>query len=192
MKGADVISELKRILGDDDLIVSSNGNVSRQAYHLLPGSQLYLRGSMGLPVSIGLGLALAQPEKTVIVLTGDGNFLMGLSSMSTVAYINPPNLKIIIIDNQLYATTGGQETSSSQIDYKTMIEGMGILNVKSFDLKEMDHDIGNLLLLESIEEEGIYVLHLQVEEDTIELDNIPWHPEKITENFKNRHKGELK
>ena len=56
----------------------------------------------------------------------------------------------------------------------------------------MLHDIGNLLLLESIEEEGIYVLHLQVEEDTIELDNIPWHPEQIAENFKNRHKGELK
>ena len=185
MKGADVISQLNDILDGEELIVSSNGNVSRQAYHLLPGSQVYLRGSMGLPVSVGLGLALAQPEKTVIVLTGDGNFLMGLSSMATIAYLSPPNLKIIILDNQLYATTGGQETTSSKLDYKIMIEGMGITNVRSFDFSGLDHDIGELLQ-ESLRYEGLDILHLQVEEDTIELENIPLHPEQITKNFQNR------
>ena len=185
MKGADVISQLNDVLDGDELIVSSNGNVSRQAYHLLPGSHIYLRGSMGLPVSVGLGLALAQPEKTVIVLTGDGNFLMGLSSMATVSYLSPPNLKIIILDNQLYATTGGQETTSSKIKYKSMIEGMGIANVRSFDFRDLDHDLEELLL-ESLRYEGLDILHLQVEEDTLDLDNIPLHPEQITKNFQNR------
>ncbi|MHA1219840.1 MAG: thiamine pyrophosphate-dependent enzyme, partial [Candidatus Heimdallarchaeaceae archaeon] len=90
------------------LIVSSNGNVSRQAYNFLPQPQVYLRGSMGLPMSIGLGLALAQPEKQILVITGDGNFLMGLSSMTTIGNYKPANLKIIILDNAIYATTGGQ------------------------------------------------------------------------------------
>jgi thiamine pyrophosphate-dependent acetolactate synthase large subunit-like protein len=108
MRGEEVIASLKEFISDDTLIVSSNGNVSRQAYNFLPQPQVYLRGSMGLPMSIGLGLALAQPEKQVLVITGDGNFLMGLSSMTTIGNYKPANLKIIILDNAIYATTGGQ------------------------------------------------------------------------------------
>ena len=68
MKIEEVISKLNQVLKGDELIVSCNGNISRVAYHLLPRPQLYLRGSMGLPIAIGLGLALSQPKKTVIVL----------------------------------------------------------------------------------------------------------------------------
>ncbi|MHA1810379.1 MAG: thiamine pyrophosphate-dependent enzyme, partial [Candidatus Heimdallarchaeaceae archaeon] len=182
MKGAEVISKLSSILNGEELIVSSNGNVSRQVYHLLQGDQVYLRGSMGLPVPIGLGLALAQPKKTVLVITGDGNFLMGLSAMTTVAHVKPNNLKIIILDNELYATTGGQETVSSAIDYHTMIYGMGIDSVKSYDMRD-DENMITEMLKDTLQESGLKILHLQVEEDTIPLDNIPHHPTKIKDNF---------
>ena len=86
MKSYEVISELKHHLNESDIIVSSNGNISREAFHYLPKPQVYLRGSMGLPVSVGLGLALANTTKHVIVITGDGNFLMGLGSMVTAAF----------------------------------------------------------------------------------------------------------
>ncbi|MHA1815705.1 MAG: thiamine pyrophosphate-dependent enzyme [Candidatus Heimdallarchaeaceae archaeon] len=185
MKGAEVISKLSSILNGEELIVSSNGNVSRQVYHLLQGDQVYLRGSMGLPVPIGLGLALAQPKKTVLVITGDGNFLMGLSAMATVAHVKPNNLKIIILDNELYATTGGQETVSSGINYHIMIHGMGIDSVKSYDMRD-DENMITEMLKDTLQESGLKILHLQVEEDTIPLDNIPHHPTKIKDNFVKR------
>ncbi|MHA1355133.1 MAG: thiamine pyrophosphate-dependent enzyme, partial [Candidatus Heimdallarchaeota archaeon] len=72
MKEFEVISSLKELISDDIIIVSSNGNISREVFNLLPQPQVYLRGSMGLPVPIGLGLALANPDKQVLVITGDG------------------------------------------------------------------------------------------------------------------------
>jgi thiamine pyrophosphate-dependent acetolactate synthase large subunit-like protein len=173
MKGEEVIELTSKILQGDELIVSSNGNVSRQAYNFLPRPQLYLRGSMGLPVPIGLGLALSQPEKTVIVLTGDGNFLMGLSSITTVGLIKPSNLKILIIDNQIHATTGGQATASTSIDFEEMLKGMGITSVISTDTLDTGEDILQLLK-ETVEKRGLHILHLKVTEDDLNLENIPW------------------
>ena len=185
MKGAEVIRKLNEYLTGEELIVSSNGNVSRQAYNLLPQPQVYLRGSMGLPVSIGLGLALSQPKKKVIVITGDGNFLMGLSSVTTVGFVRPNNLRILIIDNESYATTGCQETVSSAINYAEMINGMGIESVRSINItkgKELSSD----LLDKFVNIEELQVLHIRVDMDDINLENIPWHPIEIKENFQNR------
>jgi len=182
MKGAEVISKLNNVLSGEEIVVSSNGNVSRQTFHLLPQPQLYLRGSMGLPVPIGLGLAVALPVKTIIVLTGDGNFLMGLSSMATVAHVKPSNLKIIILDNELYSTTGGQETVSSNMGYIELVLGMGIHNINSIDSIEKE-DVIEKILSDTIKDPGLQVLHIKVEEDTINLDNIPWHPEEIKKRF---------
>ena len=185
MKGAEVIEKFNDFLTGEELIVSSNGNVSRQAFHLLPQPQVYLRGSMGLPVSIGLGLALSQPKKNVIVLTGDGNFLMGLSSVTTVGSIKPKNLRILIIDNESYATTGCQDTISPTIDYEEMIKGMGIDSVDSVDLTKVK-ELPTELLNKFINNDEVQVLHLRVEIDDINLDNIPWHPIEIKERFQNR------
>ncbi|MHA2165935.1 MAG: hypothetical protein ACXAAT_08750, partial [Candidatus Hodarchaeales archaeon] len=63
MKGYEVISTLKNHIGENDLIVSSNGNISREVFHFLPKHQVYLRGSMGLPVGVGVGLAVMNPQK---------------------------------------------------------------------------------------------------------------------------------
>ncbi|NPD90325.1 MAG: hypothetical protein HGN29_16555 [Asgard group archaeon] len=185
MKGAEVIQKLDEYLTGKELIVSSNGNVSRQVYTLLPQPQVYLRGSMGLPVSIGLGLALSQPKKKVIVITGDGNFLMGLSSIATVGSVQPPNLRILVIDNETYATTGCQETVSSALNYVEMVKGMGIKSVVSIDLtkeKEIPSDLFDKFVIK----EELQVLHIRVEIDDINLENIPWHPIEIKENFLNR------
>ncbi|MHA1307725.1 MAG: thiamine pyrophosphate-dependent enzyme [Candidatus Heimdallarchaeota archaeon] len=97
MKGYEVITALKDLISDNEIIVSSNGNISREAFNLLPQPQVYLRGSMGLPVPIGLGLALANPDKQVIVITGDGNFLMGFNSSVTTAFYKPSRNSILSI-----------------------------------------------------------------------------------------------
>src|SRR3954471_24985381 len=73
----------------------------------------YTWGSMGLASSMGLGLAMARPGRRVVVLDGDGSLLMNLGSLATVATVAPPNLVVIVWDNELYGTTGGQPTATA-------------------------------------------------------------------------------
>ena len=69
---------------------------------------LYLWGAMGGAVMMGLGLALAQPDLPVVVVTGDGEMLMGMGSLATVGLQKPANLSILVLDNEAYGETGGQ------------------------------------------------------------------------------------
>lgn len=73
-----------------------------------------LWGAMGGATMIGLGLALAQPTRTVLVLTGDGEMLMGLGSLATLAAQRPPNLRVVVIDNEHYGETGKQQTHTGR------------------------------------------------------------------------------
>ena len=73
----------------------------------------YLWGAMGGAASIGLGLALAQPGKAVIVLTGDGEQLMGLGSLATIGAQQPNNLSVVVLDNGHYGETGMQPSHTS-------------------------------------------------------------------------------
>lgn len=72
-----------------------------------------LWGGMGGAVMIGLGLALAQPERKVLVITGDGEMLMGLGSLATVGVVQPANLSVVVLDNEVYGETGQQQTHTA-------------------------------------------------------------------------------
>ncbi|NQU61572.1 MAG: aldehyde dehydrogenase [Rhodospirillales bacterium] len=72
-----------------------------------------LWGAMGGAASIGLGMALAQPDHRVLVLTGDGEMLMGLGSLATIALQGPKNLAVVVIDNERYGETGMQKTHTA-------------------------------------------------------------------------------
>ena len=72
-----------------------------------------LWGAMGGAVPMGLGLALAQPRRRVLVITGDGEMLMGIGSLATVAVQMPPNLAIVVLDNERYGETGMQATHTA-------------------------------------------------------------------------------
>ncbi len=67
-------------------------------------------GAMGGAALMGLGLALAQPDRRVLVLTGDGEMLMGMGALATIAVQAPKNLAIVVLDNERYGETGGQVT----------------------------------------------------------------------------------
>ena len=71
-------------------------------------------GAMGTAAMVGLGLALAQPKRRVLVITGDGEMLMGLGSLATVGVRRPANLSVVVIDNERYGETGMQETHTSR------------------------------------------------------------------------------
>jgi thiamine pyrophosphate-dependent acetolactate synthase large subunit-like protein len=108
---------VKQILdgADDNLLViaglgSANWDVTEAGDRPL---NMPLWGSMGAPVPMGLGLALAQPKKRVLVITGDGDMLMSLGSLATVAAQQPDNLAIVVIDNEKFGETGNQATHTS-------------------------------------------------------------------------------
>jgi thiamine pyrophosphate-dependent acetolactate synthase large subunit-like protein len=73
----------------------------------------YLWGAMGSAATVGLGLALAQPERPVLVITGDGELLMGLGALATIGVQRPANLTIAVLDNERYAETGMQHSHTA-------------------------------------------------------------------------------
>ena len=182
MYGYEIIQELSTFIQDDDLIVSCNGNISRQAYHYLPRPQVNLRGSMGLAIPVGLGLALAQPKRRVITILGDGNFLMGVGALATTSYVHPNNLRILILDNNSYATTGHQQTTSSVINYSSLLEGFGLPGLEPINLDDPVEAIREKISA-WINSRELQVLAALIASKPPQLDNIPFHPHEITEQF---------
>jgi thiamine pyrophosphate-dependent acetolactate synthase large subunit-like protein len=180
MFGFEIIQELASFLSGDELIVSSNGNISRQVYHYCPQPQIYLRGSMGLPVSVGLGVALARPERQVLTILGDGNLLMGLGSLSTTSFVRPSNVKILIIDNNAYATTGDQRTTSGILSYPSLLDGLGLPNVVPILREDAIEEIREKLQI-WLNMSELCVLPALVDSNPPPLTNIPLHPEEISE-----------
>jgi phosphonopyruvate decarboxylase len=92
------------------------------------GAHVYsLGGAMGAACSMGLGLALARPDKRVLVVTGDGELLMNLGALATIAVIDPPNLAILCVDNGHYGETGYQKSHTSLgTDLEKMAQGAGL------------------------------------------------------------------
>ncbi len=108
----DFVRELLTDRGDL-LVVSGLGSATYDAAaagdHPL---NFYLWGAMGGTAMIGLGLALARPDRRVAVITGDGDFLMGLGSLATIGVKQPNNLAIVVLDNAHYGETGMQASAT--------------------------------------------------------------------------------
>jgi thiamine pyrophosphate-dependent acetolactate synthase large subunit-like protein len=84
-------------------------------------------GAMGQAAMIGLGLALAQPKRRVLVITGDGEMLMGMGSLATIGVQQPANLSIVVIDNERYGETGMQAThTAGGVDLNAIARGCGL------------------------------------------------------------------
>jgi thiamine pyrophosphate-dependent acetolactate synthase large subunit-like protein len=91
-----------------------------------------LWGAMGGAAMVGLGLALAQPECTVVVVTGDGEMLMGLGSLATIAAQRPANLRIVVLDNERFGETGQQPThTAAGTDLAAVAAGCGFPQVRT-------------------------------------------------------------
>lgn len=93
---------------------------------------LYLWGAMGGAVMIGLGIALAQPGLPVVVITGDGEMLMGIGSLATVGLQKPGNLTIVVLDNEVYGETGGQAShTAGTVDLVGVARSCGIADSRA-------------------------------------------------------------
>ncbi|HKB12968.1 MAG TPA: thiamine pyrophosphate-dependent enzyme [Vicinamibacterales bacterium] len=128
----------------DAPIVASLGH---PAYDLFAAGDrpqnFYTWGSMGVASSIGLGLALARPESWVFVVDGDGSLLMNLGSLATIGLLQPPNLVLVVMDNEAYATTGGQPTPTAQgADLAAAARAMRIAAATVHDEDELRRALG--------------------------------------------------
>jgi thiamine pyrophosphate-dependent acetolactate synthase large subunit-like protein len=94
----------------------------------------YNPSTMGGAIPLGLGLALAQPERDVLVVSGDGSLLMSLGALVTVAGTGVANLTIVVLDNGIYEVTGGQKTpaSAAAVDFTAIAHGAGFRSVAFF------------------------------------------------------------
>lgn len=122
----------------DALVVTGLGSAAYDVFASGDRDQnYYLWGAMGGSTSIGLGLALAQPEKSVVVITGDGEQLMGIGSLGTIAVKQPKNLTIVVLDNGHFGETGMQRSHSSLgTDLVAVAKGFGIAD--SFSTASVD------------------------------------------------------
>ncbi len=158
---------VRRLLIDrgDLLVVSGLGSatydVAAAGDHPL---NFYLWGAMGGTAMIGLGLALAQPQRRVAVLTGDGDMLMGLGSLATIGVKQPNNLAIVVLDNAHYGETGMQAShTKAGIDLVAVAlacrfrEARAISRIEeAADVRKLLHDgVGPLLVSARISEADV-------------------------------------
>ena len=115
---------------EDMLIITGLGSTNWDFTAAGDGPRIFpLWGAMGGAVAMGLGLALAQPGKRVLVATGDGEMLMGIGSLATVAVKAPKNMSICVFDNERYGETGMQMTHTASVtDLSLTAQGLGIKN----------------------------------------------------------------
>jgi thiamine pyrophosphate-dependent acetolactate synthase large subunit-like protein len=103
-----ILNLLKR--NKDAIIIGSLGTISKDLEKIPHENKVLIRGAMGCVMGIGLGIAL-NTKKQVYILIGDGAFLMKMGSLATIARYRPENLHIIILNNNIYASCGGQPTN---------------------------------------------------------------------------------
>lgn len=127
MTSKDALSHVLQLLTGVEVVITSNGYISRHAYSLAPEApnRFYMLGSMGMASSIALGLALAQPNRQVVVIEGDGNILMSFGTLPQIGHHRPKNLIHVVLDNARYETTGGQTTISPSVEIATVAVAAG-------------------------------------------------------------------
>jgi thiamine pyrophosphate-dependent acetolactate synthase large subunit-like protein len=127
----DRITAVPALVGrhEDFLFVAGLAGTSRDVAALTKdGAHVYsMAGAMGGACMMGLGLALARRDKRVLVVTGDGELLMNIGSLATIAVLNPPNLSVVCVDNGHYGETGYQKSHTSLgVDLEKIAVGSGI------------------------------------------------------------------
>jgi thiamine pyrophosphate-dependent acetolactate synthase large subunit-like protein len=130
MNRFDLTSRLVAKLKKEEAVIGGIGNTNFDLWAAGHRPQnFYMLGSMGLAFPIALGVALAQPNRRVFALEGDGSLLMQLGCLSTISTLRPKNLSMIVMDNGIYQITGAQPTpAAAATDLIAVAIGCGLTN----------------------------------------------------------------
>jgi phosphonopyruvate decarboxylase len=122
----ELLKALQASVKEEDILVATTGYTGRELYALEDRpNQFYMVGSMGCASSFGLGLALARPERRVIVLDGDGAALMRLGALAAIGREQPANLVHVVLDNGVHESTGGQPVALPGADFVAIAAALG-------------------------------------------------------------------
>ena len=138
------------------------GDISDQ-----PSRDISLGGAMGHTTSAAFGLALGLPDEKVVLFDAEGSLLMNLGVLASIAGKKPANFVHFVLDNECYATTGGQPVpNSAEIDYAAMAKGAGYLSAYNFDdLEDFATSIEDIM-----QEDGPILIAIKVQP---EIENLP-------------------
>jgi len=180
MNRFDITKRMVALLRQEEAVIGGIGytNFDLWAAERRP-QNFYMLGSMGLAVPIALGVALAQPQRKVIALEGDGSILMQLGCLGTVAARAQKNLAIVIMDNGAYQITGGQKTVTDQcVDIVAVAKASGLTQ----SAWAADESAFEELISLSLKEDGPWLIGCRIDNakpvDTTERD-----PPKLKDQF---------
>jgi sulfopyruvate decarboxylase subunit beta len=154
----DALVAVRRVRREDDVVITTMAaaKVWMQLWDGRPHPLdfIFVPSCMGHATSFGLGIALAQPERRVIVCNGDGSMLMNLGSLVTITAAAPPNLVVIVLDNGVYEVTGAEPTAGSAagrksgraVDFMAIARGSGFETLHHFtDASEWASNVERVL-----------------------------------------------
>ena len=176
---ARAIGAVLELLTDQPVIIC-NGFPSREACKLADRpTHFYMIGSMGVAAAIGLGVALSKPAKKVVVLDGDGNVLMGMGTLATVGALKPKNFLHVVLDNEVYGSTGNQPTFSRVVRLDQVAKAAGYVHVERVrEREDLVYELKQMLA-----KDGPSMLLVKVTEQAEDVDRVPLDPREITQRF---------
>ncbi|CAH1220108.1 hypothetical protein PAECIP111890_05009 [Paenibacillus sp. JJ-223] len=155
----EALAVINAVKDRDTVQLATTGKTGRELYEIEDaGNNLYMVGSMGCIGSFGLGLALSQPGKNIVVIDGDGSLLMRMGSLATNGYYNPSNMIHILLDNNAHESTGGQSTVSHNVDFVNIAASCGYTkSIHVHNLEEL-----KACLQQWKESKGLTFLYLKI------------------------------
>lgn len=177
---ARAIAALLELLTDQPVIIC-NGFPSREAYKIADRpTHFYMIGSMGVAAAIGLGVALNKPNKKVVVFDGDGNVLMGMGTLATVGALKPKNFVHVVLDNEVYGSTGNQPTISNVVRLEQVAKAAGYTHVERvIEREDIIYEFKDML-----KKDGPSMLLIKVTEQAEDAGRVMIEPPDMTQRFK--------
>jgi phosphonopyruvate decarboxylase len=154
----EMLRSIQAAITSKDILLATTGYTGRELYAIGDrDNQMYMVGSMGCVSSLGLGIALAKPQRRIVVVDGDGAVLMRLGALATIGYERPSNLLHILLDNQKHESTGGQSTVSNSINLGAIAAACG------YEKVAVAQTPGQLEVLVQSSEEKLTFLHVKIQ-----------------------------
>jgi sulfopyruvate decarboxylase subunit beta len=161
MKRYELLKELAKLVTDQDLVVTSIGGVKPEWYSLMPGNGTMFADLLGCATPFSLGVALNLPHRRVVALDTDGGMLFNLGALCTVGKESPPNLTIIVFDNEHYEGVVGcpPTHTSGRVDLAGMASAAGIPSTAT--VKSLENFVQSATMMLSDNKTGLIVAKIE-------------------------------
>lgn len=161
MKRYDALKALSGIITKEDLVVTSIGGMKPEWYSVMPGDGTMFSDLLGCATPMALGVAMSLPHRRVVAFDADGSMLFGLGALCTVANEAPPNLTIVVFDNEQYESAAGEHRTATRghADLERIAAGAGIPYTKT--VREVEPLIETVSTMLSDQKVGLAVAKVE-------------------------------